>query len=134
MIALDGFYIVGKSGKTKLHHVKAPHQKRLPTLLHRVIKGVVHRLEKEVLLIPAPKQASLDLDFHEPMGTVSPASTEASNPRYRIAPAPHSGSRTLTLHNPSFIRTANPTKTLTPDRNGFSLNAAVSCQPYSETV
>ena len=43
---------------------------------------------------------------------------------------PHSGSRTLTLHDPSFIRTDKPQKALTTDRDGFSLNAAVSCQPY----
>ena len=38
--------------------------------------------------------------------------------------------RTLTLHDPSFIRTDTPVKALTADRDGFSLNAAVSCQPY----
>ena len=43
---------------------------------------------------------------------------------------PHSGNRTLTLHDPSFIRTDRPKKALTADRDGFSLNAAVSCQPY----
>ena len=36
----------------------------------------------------------------------------------------------LTLHDPSFIRTDRPTKALTADRDGFSLNAAVSCQSY----
>jgi hypothetical protein len=34
------------------------------------------------------------------------------------------------LHDPSFIRTDKPEKALTADRDGFSLNAAVSCQPY----
>jgi alkanesulfonate monooxygenase SsuD/methylene tetrahydromethanopterin reductase-like flavin-dependent oxidoreductase (luciferase family) len=38
--------------------------------------------------------------------------------------------RTLTLHNPLFIRTDKPVKASTADRDGFSLNAAVSCQPY----
>ena len=59
------------------------------------------------------------------MDTVSAASI-----RYRIAIGPHSGSRTLTLHNPLFIRTAKPAKAYTADRDGFSLNAAVSCQSY----
>ena len=59
------------------------------------------------------------------MDTVSAASV-----RYRIAIGPHSGSRTLTLHDPSFIRTDRPVKALTAARDGFSLNAAVSCQPY----
>ena len=125
MIALDGVYTVGKSGKAKFHRVKAPNQTELRTLLDRVIKRVVRRLEKEGLLIPDPEQPWLDLDFHEPMDTVSAASI-----RYRIAIGPHSGSRTLTLHNPLFIRTAKPAKAYTADRDGFSLNAAVSCQSY----
>ena len=47
-----------------------------------------------------------------------------------IAIGPHSGNRTLPLHDPSFIRTDKPTKASTADRAGFSRNAAVSCQPY----
>ncbi len=125
MIALDGVYTVGKSGKAKFHRVPAPTQTALGTLLNRVIKRVVRRLEREGLLIPDPEQPWLDLDFHEPMDTVSAASI-----RYRIAIGPHSGSRTLTLHDPSFIRTDRPVKALTADRDGFSLNAAVSCQSY----
>jgi hypothetical protein len=95
------------------------------TLLNRVIKRVVRRLERDGLLIPDPEQPWLDLDFHEPMDSLSAASI-----RYRIAIGPHSGSRTLTLHDPSFIRTDKSAKALTADRDGFSLNAAVSCQSY----
>ena len=73
----------------------------------------------------SPEQPWLDLDFHEPMDSLSAASI-----RYRIAIGPHSGSRTLTLHDPSFIRTDKPEKASTADRDGFALNAAVSCQPY----
>jgi hypothetical protein len=43
---------------------------------------------------------------------------------------PHSGSRTLTLHDPSSVRTDRPVKALTADRDGFSLNVDLSCQPY----
>ena len=125
MIALDGVYIVGKSGKAKFHRVKAPNQTELRTLLNRVIQRVVRTLERDGLLIPEPEQPWLDLDFHEPMDSLSAASI-----RYRIAIGPHSGSRTLTLHDPSFIRTDKPEKASTADRDGFSLNAAVSCQPY----
>ncbi len=129
MLALDGVYTVGKSGKAKFHRVKAPNQTELRTLLNRVIQRVVRRLEKEGLLIPDPEQPWLDLDFHEPMDTVSAASI-----RYRIAIGPHSGSRTLTLHNPLFIRTDKPVKASTADRDGFSLNAAVSCQPTAGSI
>jgi hypothetical protein len=86
---------------------------------------VVRRLERDGLLIADPEQPWLDLDFHEPMDSVCAASV-----RYRIAMGPHSGSRTLTLHDPSFIKTDKSPKPLTVDRDGFSLNAAVSCKPY----
>jgi hypothetical protein len=125
MIALDGVYTVGKSGKAKFHRVKAPNQTELQTLLNRVIQRVVRKLERDGLLIPDPEQPWLDLGFHEPLDSLSAASI-----RYRIAIGPHSGNRTLTLHDPSFIRTDKPTKASTADRDGFSLNAAVSCQPY----
>jgi hypothetical protein len=130
MLVIDGVYTVGKSGKAKFHRVKAPNQTELRTLLNRVIQRVVRRLEKEGLLIPDPAQPWLDLDFHEPLDSLSAASAEASDRRYRIAVGPHSGSRTLTLHDPSFIRTDKLQKALTTDRDGFSLNAAVSRQPY----
>ena len=54
----------------------------------------------------------------------------AASVRYRIAIGPHSGNRTLTLHDPSCIKTDKSPKPLTVDRDGFSLNAAVSCKPY----
>ncbi|MEJ6515217.1 MAG: transposase [Pseudomonadales bacterium] len=127
MLALDGVYTVGKSGKAKFHRVNAPNQTELRALFNRVIQRVVRRLEKEGLLIPDPAQPWLDLDFHEPLDSLSAASI-----RYRIAIGSHSGSRTLTLHDPSFIRTDKHEKTLTADRDGFSLNAAVSCQPFQQ--
>jgi len=130
MIALDGVYNVGKFGKAKFHRVKVPNQTALRILLNRVIQRVVRRLEREGLLIPEPEQPWLYLDFHEPMDTVSVASAEASDRRIPIAIGSHSGSRTLTLHDLLFIRTDKPFKASTADRDGFSLNAAVSCQPY----
>ena len=85
----------------------------------------MRRLERDGLLIADPEQPWLDLDFHEPLDSVSAASV-----RYRIAIGPHSGNRTLTLHDPSCIKTDKSPKPLTVDRDGFSLNAAVSCKPY----
>jgi hypothetical protein len=73
MAALDGVYTVSKSGKAKFHRVKAPNQTELQTLLNRVIQRVVRRLEKEGLLIPDPEQPWLDLDFHEPLDSLSAA-------------------------------------------------------------
>ena len=97
----------------------------LQSLLNRVIHRVVRRLERDGLLIADPEQPWLDLDFHEPLDLVRAASV-----RYRIAIGPHSGNRTLTLHDPSCIKTDKSPKPLTVDRDGFSLNAAVSCKPY----
>ena len=57
-------------------------------------------------------------------------SVRAASVRYRIAIGPHSGNRTLTLHDPSCIKTDKSPKPLTVDSYGFSLNAAVSCKPY----
>ena len=110
MIALDGVYTLGKSGKAKFHRVKAPNQTELRTPLNRVIQRVLRSLERQGLLIPDPAQPWLDLDFHEPMDSVSAASI-----RYRIAIGSHSGSRTLTLHDPSIVRTDTPVKALTAD-------------------
>jgi hypothetical protein len=139
MVALDGVYTVGKSGKAKFHQVPAPTQIALRTLSDHAIKRVVRQLERDGLLIPGPEQPWLDLEFHEPMDAVS-----ATSVRYRIAIGIHSGNRTLTLHDPLFIQTDKPEKALTADRDGFSLNAvhsmqftqcsslnaAVSCQPH----
>jgi hypothetical protein len=77
-------------------------------------------LERERRLIPDPEQSWLDLDSREPMDNVGSASIN-----YHIAIGPHSGSRKLTLHDPSFIRTDIAVKASTADRDGFSLNAAV---------
>ena len=126
MLVLDGVYTLGKSGKAKFHRVKAPNQTELRTLLNRVIQRVVRRLEKEGLLIPDPEQPWLDLDFHEPLDSLSAASV-----RYRIAMGPHSGRLTLTLHDPSFVRTDRPVKALTADRDGFRSMLPCHVSPIS---
>ena len=125
MLVLDGVYTTRQSGRPKFHPVPAPHQAQLQALLNRLIQRVVRRLERDGLLIADPEQPWLDLDFNEPMDSVTAASI-----RYRIAIGPHSGRRTLTLHDPAFIRSDTPAKVSTADRDGFSLNAAVACQPW----
>jgi len=80
MIALDGVYTVGKSGKGKFHRVKAPNQTKLRILLNRVIDRVVHRLVREGLLIPDPEQPWLNLDFREPIDSLSAASIRDVGP------------------------------------------------------
>jgi hypothetical protein len=63
---------------------------------------------------------------------VGAASIEASDCRYCIAIGHHSGSRTLTLPDLSFIRTDRSANSLTADRDRVSVNAAVSCQPFQQ--
>jgi hypothetical protein len=125
MIALVGVCTVNEKGKAKFRRVTAPNQTEQRTLLNRLIQHVVRHLEREGLLIPDPDQSWLDLGFREPIDNVSAASI-----RYRIAIEPHSGNRTLTLHDPSFIQTDMVDNALTEVRGGFSLNAAASCQSY----
>ncbi len=45
---------------------------------------VIRRLEREGLLIPDPEQPWLDLDFHEPMDSVSATSADTSDRRIAI--------------------------------------------------
>jgi hypothetical protein len=102
--------------------VPTPHPAQLQALLNRLIQRVVRRLERDGLLIAEREQPWLDFDFDEPMASVGAASI-----RYRIAIGLHSGQRTLTLHDPAFVRSDTPAKILKADhRDGFSLNAAVS--------
>ena len=130
MIVLDGVYTINKFGGAKFHPVSGPKTAELKTLLDRIIKRVIRRLEHDGLFILDEEQLSLGFDFDEPIDSVSAASTETSDRRYRIAIGPHSGRRTLTLHDPTLVRTDKPVKALTADRGGFSLNAAVACQHY----
>jgi hypothetical protein len=89
------------------------------------LSWVIRRLERDGVLIVEEEQLSLDVNSNEPKDTVSAASM-----RYRLAIGPHSGRRTLTLHDPALVRTGKPVKALTANRDGFSLNAAVACQHY----
>ena len=50
--------------------------------------------------------------------------------RYRIAIGPNSGKKTLTLRSDALTRTDTQPKPFTVNRDGFSLNAAVSCLPH----
>ena len=54
----------------------------------------------------------------------------AASVRYRIAIGPTSGKKTLTLRSDALIRSDTQRKPFTVNRDGFSLNAAVACQPH----
>jgi hypothetical protein len=124
MIVLDGVYS-NSAGKLNFHRVIAPSQKQLETLLNRIIQRLIRKLERTGKLIADPEQLWLDLADPESLDDISAASI-----RYRMAIGPHSGNRTLTINNPALAIKEGGHKSLTTNREGFSLNAAVACQPH----
>lgn len=124
MIVLDGVY-TPNAGEPRFHRVTAPSQKTLETLLNRIIKRLVRKLERSGRLAADPQQPWLNFDDPEPLDSINAASI-----RYRIAMGPHSGNRTLTINNPAFASPDRYVKAMTANRDGFSLNAAVACQPH----
>ena len=124
MIILDGVYTL-ESNRPRFHQVNAPDQQHLEKLLNRVIARVMRRLVEDGLLIQDQERPWLDLGETDTLDTLNAAST-----RYRVAIGPGAGGRTLTLKNPGLQRTDTQPKPFTVDRDGFSLNAAVACQPH----
>ena len=124
MMVLDGVYTL-KNNRPCFHRVNAPDRSHLEKLLNRIIARVTRRLVKDGLLIPDSEQPWLDLEETDVLDTLNAAST-----RYRVSIGSDAGRRTLTLKNPALIRTDTQPKPFTVDRDGFSLNAAVSCQPH----
>jgi hypothetical protein len=84
-------------------------------LLNRIIARTLRRLIHDGWLVEDPEQPYLDLEPQDALDELSAASI-----RYRIADGPGAGQRTLSLGSPSLARTNSP-KTLTVDRDGFSL-------------
>jgi hypothetical protein len=105
--------------------VNAPNRQHLEKLLNHIITRVMRRLIKDGLLIPDQEQPWLDLQETDTLDTLNAAST-----RYRVAIGPGAGGRTLTVKNPGLQRKDTQPKPFTVDRDGFSLNAAVACQPH----
>ena len=124
MLILDGVYTTEPIGP-RFHRVGAPDPQTLERLLNRLIRRIVRRLTRDGLLIEDTEQPWLDL---EPADTLD--QLNAASIRYRIAIGPGAGGRTLTLKNPALVRTDSTAKPFTANRDGFSLNCAVSCQAH----
>ncbi len=127
MIIADGVYTLTNDDPLRFHRLIAPSPQQLQTLLNRLIQRIVRRLTKDGLLIQDPEYPWLDLEPNGAMDTLSAASI-----RYRIALGPKSGGRTFTLRNPSLAREDRPSKPFTVNQDGFSLNAAIACQPQQQ--
>jgi hypothetical protein len=124
MVVLDGVY-TWEHGRPRFHHVAAPTRQRLEQVLDRLIRRLLRRLTCDGWLVLDSEQPWLDLEPADAIDNLAAASI-----RYRIALGPEAGRRTLTLKNPGLTRSDTVPKALTADQNGFSLNAAVACQPH----
>ena len=124
MIVIDGVYTFDDDAM-RFHSVKAPGSDDMKALLDRIIRRTIAQLERDGVLIQDAEQPYLDLTQADLQDTFNAASV-----RYRIAIGPRSGQKTLTLRSQSLIRTDTRPKPFTVNRDGFSLNAAVSCRPH----
>ena len=89
------------------------------------------RLKFVVRLLDGDRMTTICREIGISRKTVQRQRRRWSQANPEVGEAPQSKSL-LTLHDPSFIRTDKPEKALTADRDGFSLNAAVSCQSYQQ--
>ena len=121
MIVLDGAFTFDDDA-TRFHSVKAPTSADMQTLLDRIIRRTVSQLERDGVLIQDTEQPYFDFSETDVQDTFNAASV-----RYRIAIGPNSGKKTLTLRSEDLIRTDSRPKPFTVNRDGFSLNASVSC-------
>ncbi len=124
MIALDGVYMFDDDA-TRFHSVKAPTSADMQSLLDRIIRRTISQLERDGVLIQDTEHPYFDFSEADVQDTFNAASV-----RYRIAIGPNSGKKTLTLRSDALIRTDTQPKPFTVNRDGFSLNAAVSCLPH----
>jgi hypothetical protein len=116
MLILDGVYTLEQNAP-RFHHVGAPDPQALERLLNRLVRRIVRRLTRDGLLIQDPEQPWLDLEPSDTLDQLNAASI-----RYRIALGQGVGGRTLTLKNPTLVRTDSTSKPFTANRDGFSLN------------
>lgn len=127
MLIPDGVYTLEPRGP-RFHRVNAPDAKSLERLLNRLVQRIIRRLSHDGLLVEDTdlQQAELGLNL-EPADTLD--QLNAASIRYRIAVGQGAGGRTLSLKNPGLTRTDSTPKPFTANRDGFSLNCAVACQP-----
>ena len=124
MLIPDGVYVL-QHGKPRFHRTAAPAIEEMQHLMDRIIQRITRQLLRDCLLIEDADQPYLDLTLDGGLDQLSAASVQ-----YRIATGPHAGRKTLTLRQPGMESTAPSPKPFTVARDGFSLNAAVSCQPH----
>lgn len=123
ILVLDGVY-TSTNDAACFHPVRPPQADELQRLLDRIIQRILRRLTAQSLLVADPEHPWLNIEAQDALDSLSGASI-----RYRVAIGPGAGARTLTLKNRALRRERPAGKPFTVDRDGFSLNAAVACQP-----
>ncbi|MDP6472606.1 MAG: transposase zinc-binding domain-containing protein, partial [Pseudomonadales bacterium] len=124
MLIPDGVYTFQRS-KPQFQPAPAPTPAELNTLLDRIITRVTRHLLRDGFLVEDAEQPYLDLVLEDTLDAFGAASIQ-----YRVILGPHAGHKTLTLRDPTRISHAPSEKPFTASRDGFSLNAAVACQPW----
>ncbi|NOX50595.1 MAG: transposase [Gammaproteobacteria bacterium] len=123
LLISDGIYQY-KFGKVRFHRLPAPKQIELESLLDQIVLRITRQLERTGLLVQDQGQPYLDLDMDTTLEQFASSSIQ-----YRVLIGPNAGTRTLTIGLTRMPISPRPAKPLTANRDGFSLNAAVSCQP-----
>ena len=125
MLVLDGVY-TEHQGRARFHPVTAPAAERMKQLLDRIITRTLRQLVNQGALVEDTDQPWLNLQDPNTLDQLSAASV-----RYRIAIGPDTGRHTLAITHPGLMQSlaserSRLPKPFTVNRDGFSLNAAVS--------
>ena len=129
MLVPDGAYSFERD-RPRFHRIPAPSHDDLQRLLDALIRRITRTLVRAGVLIEDPLpdasgQTYLNLEADSPLDELSAAAV-----RYRIVVGPLAGRKTMTLHDPTRVVQGAPSKPFTVSRDGFSLNAAVVCEPH----
>ena len=129
MLVPDGAYSFERD-RPRFHRIPAPSHDDLQRLLDALIRRITRTLVRAGVLIEDPLpdasgQTYLNLEADSPLDELSAAAV-----RYRIVVGPLAGRKTMTLHDPTRVVQGAPSKPFTVSRDGFSLNAAVACEPH----
>jgi hypothetical protein len=129
MLVPDGAYSF-EQDRPRCHRAPAPSHEELQRVLDALIGRITRTLVRAGVLVEDPVSGAsgepyLDLEPDSPLDELNAAAV-----RYRIVVGPLAGRKTMTLHDPTRVVANAPSKPFTVSRDGFSLNAAVACEPH----
>lgn len=121
-------HLIRKAGLTRSSGACSGAISELTTLLNHIIRRITRQLTRDGLLAQEADQPYLDLQIEDTLDQFGAASLQ-----YQVILGPNAGSRVMTLRNPLNSTPAGTSKPFTVARDGFSLNAAVSCQAHQRS-